>query len=143
MTYYEISNRDSGHIMGIWEGDTPAEAIEAMLDDAGAPLGPSSADLVARELDVTAKVEAYGEDTTVPDNPGAVDATIYQAGREVGEVTLLPEGGRLSTWGPSMATWASYDLIQWVSDDENIRRDQIRMIVDAVCAVVKAEKKDG
>ncbi len=35
MTSYQITARDTGHCFGIYEGATPADAVEAMHRDAG------------------------------------------------------------------------------------------------------------
>ena len=59
----------------------------------------------------TARITARNYDSAAPDRPGAVDATIYLNGAEVGEVTLVPNhDGQLSTWGPGLDHWADYRL---------------------------------
>jgi len=67
---------------------------------------------------ITATITARGADSAVPDNAGAVDATIYAGGAEVGEVTLVPDGewngGGLVAWG-SLDHWADYALQAWMS----------------------------
>ena len=42
------------------------------------------------EHTLSAWINAVGVGCSVPDNPGAVDATVYLDGEEIGEVTLLP-----------------------------------------------------
>lgn len=52
MAHYEIEQSETGHVLGVYEGETPEAAIRAMLDDAGA--GPDvepDAGIVAREVD--------------------------------------------------------------------------------------------
>lgn len=50
MRNYEIANTESGVILGVYEGETAADAIRAMLADAGCTDEPD-AGLVAREVD--------------------------------------------------------------------------------------------
>lgn len=55
MTHYQIENVTSGTVLGTYEGETPEEAIAAMLRDAGGE-GPASPDLVAIEVPCEAPV---------------------------------------------------------------------------------------
>ena len=68
-------------------------------------------------MTITATITARGADSTVPDHAGAVDATIYRDGEQIGRVTLLPDpgapGAPLSTWGPGWDHWAD-DLMRRV-----------------------------
>lgn len=68
-----------------------------------------SAILLTDPREITARITARGDGSTVPDNPGAVDAEIYRGDEQIGEVTLIPDAGRngdLCTWGPSWDYWA-------------------------------------
>lgn len=51
MGRFEIEQTATGVILGVYEGETPDEAIRAMLIDAGAPDAEPDAGLQARELD--------------------------------------------------------------------------------------------
>ena len=51
MKTYQISNSTSGQILGTYKGETPAAALQAMLDDAGCT-DPPAADLVATEVKI-------------------------------------------------------------------------------------------
>lgn len=60
--------------------------------------------------DIEAEITGRGANSTVPDNPGAVDARIYMDGEPVCEVTLLPDpasNGELCPWGGSVDNWLS------------------------------------
>jgi hypothetical protein len=61
---------------------------------------------------ITAEVTGRGSDTTVPDDPDAVDADVYVGGELIGSVTLLPRAydGLLAEWG-SLENWADSSLI--------------------------------
>lgn len=146
MTYYEITNKTSGAILGVLAGDDPSEALGALHEIAGTPPEDLSGsdELEIREVEVTAAVTARAEESTVPDNPGAVDAMVYVCGRELGEVTLLPPGNRrysthsLLPWG-SLENWASEPVMYWIDCHPN-KGDAIGAITDAVCKA--AEKGD-
>lgn len=69
MTSYQITARDTGHCLGIYEGATDADAVEAMHIDAGyAGSGEAAAalettvealraDLIVVELELSSRVE--------------------------------------------------------------------------------------
>lgn len=65
--------------------------------------------------DLTAQITGVDADRC---NPGAVNATLYLDGREIGSVELVPsnDDGLLITWGPSIDFWAD-DAIQRYLDD--------------------------
>lgn len=88
----------------------------------------------------TATITAIGARSTVPDNPGAVDATIYVKGRKAGECTLLPDhegnGGQLDTWGCYRGHWADDALARSLDAGDLSEED----VVDAVRAAVRAAK---
>lgn len=50
--HYEICNESSGHIFGIYEGDSPEEAVAAMMEDAGSPHVEPDESLRTTEFDV-------------------------------------------------------------------------------------------
>jgi uncharacterized protein (DUF433 family) len=132
--YYEIEQTTSGNILGVYEGDTIEEAIQAMLDDVGCA-GESDLALTVREVHVTARITAMGVDSTVPDNPGAVDAMIYVCGRKLGEVTLLPpedpRSARACPVGEGLDHWASGPVSDWLVRHPN-RDVAMAAIEDAV-----------
>jgi len=51
MASYEIEQTETGAILGVYEGETAADAIRAMLADAGAEGQEPDPGLVAREVD--------------------------------------------------------------------------------------------
>lgn len=71
---------------------------------------------------ITAIITGVGRDSCVPDDPKAVDASIYIDGREVGAVTLLPaEDGRpvYEAWG-DLSHWADWRIQNLVMDDDEV-----------------------
>ena len=40
MTSYEITGRGDGHLYGIYQGETPEDAVRALLNDAGSDEDP-------------------------------------------------------------------------------------------------------
>ncbi len=82
---------------------------------------------------VLAEIGAVGSDSTVPDNPKAVDAGIYFDGDYVGEVTLLPDTSvqwdAWDTWGSHRSHWADDELCR-TFDDYSV--DDFDSIVDAI-----------
>ena len=74
-------------------------------------------DLDAPDL-FLAVVTGRGEKSSVPDDPGAVDADVWCCGAMVGKVTLKPsrdqrDDGALVPWGDP-EHWASDDLLVWM-----------------------------
>lgn len=74
-------------------------------------------DLDAPDL-FLAVVTGRGEKSSVPDDPGAVDADVWCCGAMVGKVTLKPsrdqrDDGALVPWGDP-EHWASDDLLEWM-----------------------------
>lgn len=83
---------------------------------------------------ITANITARGPRSTVPDNAGAVDATVYVDGRDVGDCTLLPRqyDGRLDVWG-AIDHWAD-DSLRAALDAGTLSAD------DVVEAVIAADR---
>ncbi len=83
---------------------------------------------------ITANITARGPRSTVPDNAGAVDATVYVDGRDVGDCTLLPRqyDGRLDVWG-ELDHWAD-DTLRAALDAGTLSAD------DVVEAVIAADR---
>jgi hypothetical protein len=92
----------------------------------------------------TARITARTYDSTAPDRPGAVDATIYLDGVEVGEVTLVPgHDGQISTWGPGLDHWADDRLSDHIERiGYNGPLGEIGEIDEIVEAVRKADTED-
>lgn len=101
---------------------------------------------------ITAEITARGAKSTVPEEPGAVDARILVDGREIGEVTLVPDhDGRLDAWG-SPENWSSSALLKWLDDrvdyllDDHDHEDDPKAaavshrshLCDAIVAAVRA-----
>lgn len=84
-------------------------------------------------MKITATIIARGFASYVPDNPGAVDASVSADGTEIGEVTLIPRKDRpgLCTWGPSEDFWADHRTRRWL-DTQDERAQAIAEIVAAV-----------
>ncbi len=89
-------------------------------------------------MSVEAVIDGIGVESSVPDNPGAVDASFYVNERFQGEVTLLPDaqGGGLDTWG-ELSHWASHGAIRWVYAEGADSKERIQAIVEAVQLAVK------
>ena len=86
---------------------------------------------------ITAKITARAARSTVPDNAGAVDATVYVDGRDVGDCTLLPRqhDGRLDVWG---------ELDHWADDTLRAALDAGTLSAeDVVEAVIAADRSTG
>ena len=88
-------------------------------------------------MNVTAIITARDLDSCA-ERKGAVDATIYADGIEVGEVTLLEyEGGEggsgLGAWG-GLDNWASHKLTQWLQAGDDSAEARTEAIFDAVLA---------
>ena len=85
----------------------------------------------------TATITGIGPDSTVPENPRAVDADIFISEQCIGEVTLMPheQTGDLGCWG-DMEHWASQPLINHLrSLDKDRYNDAIEEIIAAVVEV--------
>lgn len=81
---------------------------------------------------ITAKITARGPRSTVPDDAGAVDATLYVDGRDVGDCTLRQYDGRLDVWG-AIDHWAD-DSLRAALDAGTLSAD------DVVEAVIAADR---
>ena len=87
-------------------------------------------------MTITAKITGTGPDSCVPDNAGATDANVYDDGKLIGSVTLLPvdDSGDLDVWG-GPEHWADGDLLALIEDEcGDIDSDLVFDIVDAVNA---------
>lgn len=98
--------------VGAFDG-LPEGALTVLTDEGIVTVREVTADDV-----FTAKITGIGSESCVPDNAGAVDATIFLAGEEIGAVTLLPseDHGELDKWGDSLDHWADWALIKWLED---------------------------
>jgi len=90
---------------------------------------------------LSATVYAYGPDSTVPDDPSAVDLDLWEHHDCVGGVTLRidPATGEYAPWG-SPGHWASPEAILWMSGDEIGQLDPAR--VDRVVAACREEIRE-
>lgn len=97
------------------------------------------------DTDYTAEITARGAESCCPDNPDAVDASIYADGEYVGETTLVPPEDervrythdgklRMESWGDGLEHWADVALVahlEGILDDQD-QRDAIDAIEHAV-----------
>lgn len=65
MNTYRIENTFSGQVFGDYEGETPEQAVQAMLDDAGYD-GPASPDIEAVRLISEAEAIELAESLKAP-----------------------------------------------------------------------------
>lgn len=67
MKKYGITGRVDGHYYGIYEGDTPEDAVRAMMIDAGAD--PDEAEMSACVVEECRWVDRYGRFVSDPPSP--------------------------------------------------------------------------
>lgn len=54
MTHYRITGRGDGEDYGIWKGETPEDAVRALLRDAGSDEEPIMENWIVEEVEVQA-----------------------------------------------------------------------------------------
>lgn len=109
------------YIVNAWrrdeDGDLYPSTSGVIGDRVDHLLALAEIDLDAPDL-FLAVVTGRGEKSSVPDDPGAVDADVWCCGAMVGKVTLKPsrdqrDDGALVPWGDP-EHWASDDLLEWM-----------------------------
>jgi hypothetical protein len=83
---------------------------------------------------LSAEAYAYGPDSTVPDDPTAIDFDLWEDHECIGGVTLRidPATGEYGPWG-SPRHWASDGAILWMSGDTigDLDPGRVARVVDA------------
>lgn len=120
------------------DGDTLTPLGGALADRVDDLLALAEIDLDAPDL-ILAVVTGRGAKSTVPDDPGAVDADVWCCGARVGSVTLKPakdrnRAGLLVAWGDP-EHWASSDLLDWLGPA--FYHDAVDTLPGRICAAVR------
>lgn len=89
MTSYQISNKTTGVVLGIYDGNSKSEAHEAMARDAGYPSLAAMCDVLGLDLD------AAGDDLTFRE---VSDVVTVRAAVDVDAIIAAGEDARIEVW---------------------------------------------